>query len=404
VTGALDVARLRDDFPLLSRRVGGRPLTYLDSAATALRPRAVIDAVVHYYTDVGANIHRGKHLLSEEASRDYERARTRVAEALGALGNEVVFTAGATAALNMVAAGLGLSRGDLVVGVVDAHHSNLLPWMQRADLRLARLGRDGTVDLEHFASLLALGPRVVALTHRSNVTGLYAPIEEMARLAREVGAIVVLDAAQSAPHRRLNADELGVDFLACSGHKLMGPSGIGVLYGRRERLETLEPAFLGGGAVDWVEAGGYRVRKIPHRLESGTPNIAGAYGLEAALAYLERVGLDAVEAHDRALGRALLDEALRRDYLEPLCPDAKAARGATLSLRLRGWRDLATVARSLSDAYGIMCRSGHLCAQPLVDALGAGEVLRVSAYLYNTTEEIAAFFAALDELRSRLGV
>jgi cysteine desulfurase / selenocysteine lyase len=389
----------RADFPLLERVLSGRPINYLDSAATALKPRAVIDAIVDYYARLGANIHRGRHALSEEASARFDEARERIAGALGCRSAEVVFVRNTTEALGVVAHGLQLKAGELVVTTFDAHHSQILPWRAAANVKAVRLDRDGRLDLDHYRALLKERPRVVALTHCSNVTGVYAPIDTLVSLARAAGALTVVDAAQSVPHRRVDVTALGVDFLAYSGHKVMGPTGIGVLYGRRELLDGLRPLLIGGGTVDRVTATEHQLRAVPQRLEAGTPHIDGVIGLGAAIDYLEQLGFDALEAHDARLSRALLDGAARRDYIQVIGPvGAGVERAAILSMTLRGVSSLTAVAQALSERYGIMCRTGHFCAQPLVNASGAAEALRASAYAYNTTEDIDAFFAALDEL------
>ncbi|XXF81254.1 cysteine desulfurase [Myxococcaceae bacterium GXIMD 01537] len=393
----------RADFPVLQRRIDGNPVIYLDNAATSLKPRTVIDAITEYNANVSANIHRGKHYLSEEASTRYEETRAQVARLLHAQGNEIVFTRNTTESLNLVASGLGLTREDTVVTTLDAHHSLLLPWRRVARVEQVRLDARGLVDLDHYAELLARRPRVVALSHCSNVTGVYTPLERMLPMAREVGALTVVDAAQSLPHRRVLVDALPIDFLAFSAHKMLGPTGLGVLYGRREHLESLSPALLGGGTVDWVDAERYELRKIPHRFEAGTPDIAAAYGFSAALTYLERVGFEAIGVHDARLAALMLEQVAAREWLRLVGPPAGVERAAIVSFGMRGVRDLSEVARALSDSYGVMCRSGHLCAQPLVQHLSDGQVLRASAYLYNTEEDVRTLFLALDELHVALG-
>lgn len=398
-------ARVRADFPILERRIDDLPIIYLDSSATSLKPRAVVDAMVDFYTYSTANIHRGKHYLSEEASTRYEESRYVIAQYIGAFGNEVVFVRNTTEALNVVAMGLGLCRDDLVVATLDAHHSQLLPWRRQARVEMVRVDAHGRVDLDQYEELLREQPRVVALCHCSNVTGVYAPIDRMVRMAKQAGALTVVDAAQSIPHRRVNVADLPVDFLAFSAHKMLGPTGVGVLYGRREQLDALRPAYAGGGAVDWVDLNEFRLRKIPHRFEAGTPDIAGAFGFAAAVDYLRGIGPEALEEHDAVLSELMQREAAKRSYLKPLGGDPsgdRRERAAILSLQMAGVEKLTDVARMLSDAYGIMCRSGHLCAQPVVDHFTDGEVLRASAYLYNTKEDILRFFEALDEIEARL--
>jgi cysteine desulfurase/selenocysteine lyase len=404
VSGAAAWARIRDDFPVLRRHVDGSPVVYLDSAATSLKPAPVIDAVTRYYTDVGANIHRGKHMLSEEASDEYEATRRRVAEFIGAQTREVVFVANTTHAINIVAAGLGLQPNDLVLLPYDVHHSQLLPWRRAARVEYVRVDAGGMPDLDQYRQLLLRRPRVVALNHCSNVTGVYAPVEEMVELAHEAGALAVVDAAQSVPHRRIRVRELGADAVAFSAHKMLGPTGIGVLWGRAELLERLEPLMLGGGTVDWVDTVRHDLRKLPHRLEAGTPHIDGAYGLGAAVDYLRRLGADALEAHDRRLGAAMLERAARRPYLSVVGGTDAGDRAAIVSVAIRSEKKLADVARSLSDSYGVMCRSGHQCAQPLVDRYAPGEVLRFSGYVYNDEADVDFAFDALDRVCAAMGV
>lgn len=386
-------------FPVLNRKIAGRRLIYLDSAATSLRPSSVIDAVTRYYTQISANIHRGKHLLSEEASDWYERVRIHTAEFLGARSAEIVFVRNATEALNMVAAGLDLAADDLVVGTLDAHHSNLLPWRTRAQLRLVPVLPDGRVDQAEFERALDAGPRVVALTACSNVTGIYPPLDQMVTQAKRAGAVVVVDAAQSLPHRRDIFRAAGADFVALSGHKMCGPGGVGVLCGRLEALERLRPLMLGGGTVDWVDLTGERLRKVPHRFEYGTPDIAAVVGFGAALSYLDELGAEAVRRHDTMLARTLLAECARRDTVRLVGGGDQAADHAGLiSVELPGFPRLDEVARALSDSHGVMCRSGHMCAQPLVDGLASGQVLRFSAYLYNCAQDIEVAFRCLDDV------
>ncbi|WP_281560963.1 aminotransferase class V-fold PLP-dependent enzyme [Thalassomonas sp. RHCl1] len=393
----LDVA---EDFPAIGLELDGTKVTYLDNAATTLKPKVMVDAVNEYYLGISSNVHRGKNYSLELVSNRYEQTRYQVADLLSCAGNEVVFVRNTTEGINLVAHGLELSKEDKVVVFSDAHHSNLLPWMEKATTHAVRTRADGGLDLAHYHELLKLRPKVVALSHCSNVTGVYSPLDDLVKAAKAIGAIVVVDAAQSLPHRRVNMKQLDIDFLVCSAHKMLGPTGIGILAGKGEMLERLKPMLLGGGMVDWVELDNYRLRKIPHRFEAGTPNIAGAYGLGAAIDYLHHVGFDNIAGHDQAMGRLMLDMAQQRDYLQVINSDTKADRGAVLSLTVPGTPNLDDVARTLSDSYGIMCRNGHLCAQPYVSEQADRQVLRISAYLYNTDQDIKLFFDALDELAS----
>ncbi|MFC6632389.1 aminotransferase class V-fold PLP-dependent enzyme [Microbulbifer taiwanensis] len=403
----MGIAECRADFPVLARKIDGQSITYLDSAATSLKPHSVIDAISEYYSQNGVNIHRGKYYLSEEASDAYERVRYSIAQYLGAYGNEIVFTKGTTEALNLVAQGLNLKSEDVVVGFLDSHHAQLLPWRRVSDVKLVSLNSDGGINLEHYFELLKLKPKAVVLTHCSNVTGNIAPIKQMAIAAKEAcDAIVIVDAAQSIPHPHLSIDvsKIPVDFLAFSGHKMLGPTGVGCLYGKSEMLDQLRPLMLGGGMVDWVDIEGSQERKIPHKFEAGTPPIAATLGLGAALSYLNQISEQDSREHTKELAAAIIRGAMDRDYLQILGPKTTENRCAIGSLRIKGCDDLSDIARALSDSYGIMCRTGHMCAQPVVDNQMGGEILRISSYIYNTKEEIERFYLSLDELVSFLGI
>ncbi|MBK7861032.1 MAG: aminotransferase class V-fold PLP-dependent enzyme [Archangiaceae bacterium] len=397
-------SKVRADFPLLERTLDGRPVVYLDSAATSLKPRAVVDAEVEYLTRFTANVHRGKHALSEEASALFEAARRRVARFLNAAPDEVVFVANTTAGLNLVAAGLDLGRDDRVVCAVGDHHSNLVPWLHRAQVTVLDADPREPLDPARVAAVLdQVRPRVLALGHASNVTGVVHPVAKLAALARERGIITVLDAAQSAPHLPLDVQQLGCDFVCFSAHKLLGPTGVGVLWGRLERLEALTPQVVGGGTVEQVSERGFTFKRLPYRLEGGTPNISGVLGFAAALDWLERLGFDAVVAHERALADQLQREleglrgveVLMATGPERLALASIAPRTATVSPD-----HLATI---LSDGSQVMVRSGFHCARPALARLGAAHgALRVSAYLYNTAEELTRFSAALRGLLEKL--
>ncbi|MGI5423670.1 aminotransferase class V-fold PLP-dependent enzyme [Streptomyces sp. CA-179760] len=389
----------RDDFPALGREIDGRAISYLDNGATTLKPRSVIQAVCRYYESNGANIHRGKHRLSEEASDAYESSRTVIARHIGAAANEVVLLRNTSEALNLVAAGLELAPGARVVGCLDAHHSQLLPWRRVGHLDLARVDAHGRLDRDHFRKLLSDPPEVVVLTHCSNVTGVVHPVRELvAEVRAACDATIVLDAAQSLPHGRLNVRDLDVDFMAFSMHKMLGPTGVGCLFGRSERLAALRPLTVGGGMVDWVDLDGSVDRRIPFRFETGTPAVASVIGSAAAIRYLEELDPDERHRREQDLCAALVDGALARPALTLIGPPDHTDRIALASLRMDAAVPAGEVARLLSDSYGYMVRSGHMCAQPVVTELAGGEVLRVSAYLYNEVPEIEGFYQALDEL------
>ncbi|GAA2992091.1 aminotransferase class V-fold PLP-dependent enzyme [Actinokineospora diospyrosa] len=394
----------RDDFPALRREIDGQPISYLDNAATTLKPQSVIDAITDYYTNNGSNIHRGKHRLSEEASDAYEASRVVLANHIGAAANELVMLRNTTEALNLVASGLDLGPDARVVGCVDAHHSQLLPWRRVGHLDLTTVDPHGRIDRDHFRSLLRKQPKVVALAYCSNVTGVIHPVRELiAEVRATCDATIVLDAAQYLPHQRVNVRELDVDFMAFSLHKMLGPTGIGCLYGRSEALMGLRPLAVGGGMVDWVDMDSSVERRIPYKFEAGTPAIASVIGSAAAIRYLE--ALDPVQRHrhDMDLCEALVSGALARSDVSLIGPPEVTDRIALATLRLDKGIPAGEVARLLSDSYGFMARSGHMCAQPLVTQLAGGETLRVSAYIYNEVSEIEGLYKALDELLGLMG-
>lgn len=393
-------ARIRGDFKGLQSKVDGEPVTYLDSAATTLKPETMVSAISDYYSGVSCNIHRGKHFAMEEISDAFEQVRYKVAKFIGCHGNEVIFVKNTTDAINMVAAGLELNKSDLVLASDNAHHSNLLPWSSRGTVAIIPSMQDGGVDLEQYAALLTRKPKVVALTHCSNVTGIYIDIEKMADMAKDAGALVVVDAAQSVPHRPVSVATGNIDFLCFSAHKMLGPTGLGVLFGKRDCLSELKPSELGGGMVDWVEYDSYRLRKIPHRFEAGTPNIAGVIGFGAALDYVTSIGMDNIAQHDKQMANYILEKAAQRSYLRVLHPDPALDRGALVSMTVEGLPELDDLSRYLSDSYGIIVRNGLLCAQPFIQSLTDQQVIRVSAYLYNIEQDIDYFFESLDSIVS----
>ncbi len=406
----MDVARIRADFPILSRTFHGHPLVYLDSAATSQKPRSVLDAETAYYERANANPHRGVYALSVEATDAYENARARVARFLNAPDPKgVVFVRGTTEALNLVAASLGasiLEPGDRVLATVMEHHSNLVPWSFLRDrngvhVDYLDINDQGELRLEELDHLLTPRTKVVTVTHVSNVLGTVNPVREIADRAHAVGARVVVDAAQSAPHRKVDVQALGADFLAFSGHKTLGPMGIGVLWGRPEMLAEMPPYSGGGEMITEVHLDRASFREPPARFEAGTPNVGGAVALAAALDYLEGIGWDELADHQRRLVREFqqgIDSKLSEEVrvFGPRGPDA---REAVLSFSLKGAHphDVA----SLLDADGIAIRAGHHCAQPLMERLGVSALTRASPYLYNTVEEVRQLVDALEKI-SRL--
>lgn len=390
--------KIAEDFPGLKLKLDGNKIIYLDSAASSLKPKAMVDAMNEYYLGISSNVHRGNSFSLGMASNRYEETRYKVAELISCASNEVVFLKNTTEAINTVARGLALDKHDKVVICSDSHHSNMLPWMEVASPLVVNLNQQGDLDLDHYRQLLKTQPKVVALTHCSNVTGIYCPLKEMIKEAKEVGSIVIVDAAQSVPHRRINVRDLDADFVAFSAHKMLGPTGLGVLFGKIDRLEQLQPSVLGGGMADWVRTDEYILRKVPHRFEAGTPNIGGVYGLGKAVDYLTEIGFDYIEAHDKHMGQRLFAKAMERDYLEILNTNKDADRGGIVSLKIPKVSNMGDLASTLSDNRGIMCRNGYLCAQPYVHEVADSAVLRVSTYIYNSDQDVDYFFDCLDEL------
>lgn len=403
----LDMERLREDFPILKRKVWGKPLVYLDNAATTQKPRAVIEAVRRYYTTSNANVHRGVHDLSERATREYEEARARAARFLNAGDDrEIVFVRGTTEAINLVAQSFArplLRRGDEVLITVMEHHSNIVPWQMvcantGATLKVVPVNDAGELDLAAYREHLSPSTRLVAVTHVSNALGTVNPVREMIGMAREKNIPVLVDGAQAAPHMKVDVRDLGCDFYAFSGHKVYGPTGIGVLYGKREHLEAMPPYQGGGDMILRVTFEKTTYNEIPYKFEAGTPNIAGAIGLSAALGYLEGIGQDAVAAHEQEL----LDYATEMVGKVPgvrLVGTAREKAGI-LSFVLEGVHphDLGTVL----DHEGVAIRSGHHCAMPLMDALGLPATARASFGMYNTRAEVDALVEGIWKAREVL--
>lgn len=403
------LAALRTDVRLLARRIEGEPLIYLDSAASSLTPGRVLRAMIDYYENHRANVHRGKHLLSEEASEAFEDARRKVARFVNADPAAVVFTAGATASINLVVLGLQLTQADVVVTTSAEHHAVLLPLMGRATLRMLDVGVDGRVDPDALLALVDERTRLVALAHASNVTGAVHDIAEIVtRLRGQAPATrILVDAAQSVAHLPLDVDALGADFVAFSSHKLLGPTGVGVLTGKKSALDSLSVELRGGGAVRLVDREAFHLRPLPAKLEPGTPDIAGVIGLGAAVELLGEIGMDRVHAHGRRLA-ARLWEGVRELPGALLLGPPSAERLPLVSLALRSSTLSADhVAMILSDTHHIMVRSGHHCCHPFFDTLSRKglplhSALRASAGPYTTAGDVDAFTRALRQVLGTL--
>ena len=403
---ALDVERVRDSFPALARKVHGHPLAYLDSGASAQRVLASIQAVDRYERRHHSNVHRGSHTLSAEATAAYEGARATVADHLGAADrSEVVFVRNATEAINLVARAWGsanVGEGDRILLTEMEHHSNIVPWQQLAEARgagidWAPIGDDGLLDLDSFAALLERGPKLVAVTHVSNVLGTENPVAEIARLAHDAGALVLVDGAQAAPKLPLDVTALGIDFYALTGHKLYGPTGIGALWGRLELLEAMPP-FLGGGSmIRKVTREGTTYADPPARFEAGTPAIAQAIGMAAALRWLGGLGMDAVLAHEREIADYALQSVATVPGLRVFGPPRSPDRVGPVSFEIEGVHphDVSEIL----DRHGIATRAGHHCAQPLMDRLGVPATTRASFAVHTTREEIDRLVEGLLDVR-----
>ncbi len=407
---ALDVEAIRADFPILRREVRGKPLVYLDNAATTQKPRQVIEALTDYYSNTNANIHRGLHTLAEEATAAYEQTRRKTADFIGAAhAQEIVFTRNTTESLNLLAYTLGarLRPDDEIILSALEHHSNLVPWQllaQRsgARLRFIELADDGELDVDQARSLFNPRTRIVSVAHMSNVLGAIAPVAELVEMAHAVDATVILDAAQSAPHMPVDVRALGIDFAAFSAHKMLGPTGVGVLWGRRELLADLDP-FLGGGEmISVVNREESTWAPLPHKFEAGTPNIADVIAFSAALDYLSAVGMQAVRDHDHALTAYAMERLSAIEGLEIYGPPDAGRRGAVVAFNYADIHshDIATIL----DGGGVAVRAGHHCAQPLMRALEVPATARASFYLYNQESEIDALVDGLREAGSRFGL
>jgi cysteine desulfurase/selenocysteine lyase len=393
VGSSVDWAKVREDFPILDQQVHGHPLVYFDNAATTQKPRAVLDALRSYYEHDNANVHRGLHELSSRATDAYEGARARVAKYLGAArADEIVFTRGTTESINLVAQAWGgrfLHENDVVLLTEMEHHSNLVPWQLLAErvgarLRFVPVRDDGTLALEHLEQLLTPEVKLFAFTHVSNSLGTINPVAELCRKAKAVGAVTLVDAAQSAGLMPVDVREIGCDFLAFSGHKMCGPTGCGALYGRAEMLDAMPPWHGGGEMIVSVTLEKSSFKKSPHRFEAGTPNIAGAIGLAAAIDYLDALGRSAIAEHDAQLTTYALERFAELPGMRVLGPAGE--RGAILGFVMDAVHphDLTTFA----DQRGLAMRGGHHCNQPLMRRFGLPGTTRASFYFYNTREEI----------------
>ena len=396
----IDVEKIRKDFPILDQIVNDEPLVYLDNAATTQKPKAVLEAVNRYYQEDNANVHRGVHTLAERATASYEAARETVRRFINASSTkEVLFTRGTTTGLNWIGrfAEEILEEGDEVLISIMEHHSNILPWQEACRKTGAKLVyaylKDGGLDLEDFRKKLTDRTKFVSITHASNVLGVINPIQELAQLAHEKGAIMVVDGAQSVPHMKIDVQKLDADFFVFSGHKMAGPTGIGVLYGKEHYLNQMSPVEFGGEMIDFVYEQSATWKELPWKFEAGTPNMAGAIGLAAAIDYLEAIGMDAIERHEQDLIAYVFPKLQAIEGLKIYGSQDLAKRSGVISFNLGDLHphDLATAL----DYEGVAVRAGHHCAQPLIQYLEVPATARASFYLYNTKEDCDKLVEAL---------
>jgi len=407
----VDLSKYQSDFPILSRKVrGDNRFIYLDSGATSQKPESVITAEADFYRTKNAAVHRGAHLVAEEASDAYEGARANLAKFIGAQTDEVIFTKSATESLNFLAYSFGnknskicLKAGDEIVVSEMEHHANLIPWQQLAErvgakLRWLPITSEGRLDLSNISQLITQKTKIVAITHQSNVFGTIVPIDQIVKAAKAVGAFVVLDACQSVPHFGVDVKNLDVDFLAFSGHKMLGPTGIGVLWGKSELLDQLEPALFGGSMVDSVTMESATWAKSPRKFEAGVPNMAQAVGLSAAVDYLNNVGMENIARHEHELTKELLDGLSQISAVKVIGPLDMKDRGGVVSFTVDGVHphDVGQVL----DQYGIAVRTGHHCAWPLMRKLNLVGTTRASLYLYNSKSDVDSLLESIEKVKS----
>jgi cysteine desulfurase/selenocysteine lyase len=401
----IDWTKLRADFPILDQQIHGKPLIYFDNAATSQKPRAVIAALVHYYEHDNANVHRGIHELSNRATAGFEAARTRAAKFINARSaDEIIFTRGTTEGINLVASSWGaknLKSGDMILLTEMEHHSNLVPWQllaQRTGAKLAYVpvtGDEGLLDLSKLDSLLTKQVKLFAMVHISNSMGTVNPVADLCARARKLGIITLVDAAQSAGHCPVDVQAIGCDFLAFSGHKICGPTGIGVLWGRQELLDSMPPYQGGGEMILSVEYQKTEFKKAPHRFEAGTPDISGPIGLHAAMDYLDAIGRENIWKHDQELATYAYDKLAVLKNVRLFGP--KTGRAGLVSFLLKDVHAHDVV--TLADQAGVALRGGHHCTQPLMHKLGVESTARASFYFYNTQAEVDRFVEVVREIQ-----
>ncbi|MET3937235.1 cysteine desulfurase/selenocysteine lyase [Paenibacillus sp. PvP094] len=399
---------IREQFPILHQEINGHPLVYLDNAATSQKPLAVINAIKHYYEFENSNVHRGVHTLGSRATDAYEGAREKVAKFINARRTqEIIFTRGTTTALNLVASSYGRSvckEGDEIVITPMEHHSNLIPWQQvaketGATLKYIPLQPDGNIDLADVEKTITNKTKIVAIAYVSNVMGVIHPVKQIAEIAHRNGAVIVVDGAQSTPHMKVDVQDLDCDFYALSGHKMCGPTGIGALYGKKALLESMEPVEFGGEMIDEVGLYDSNWKELPWKFEGGTPIIAGAVGLGAAIDFLEQIGMDEIAHHESVLAAYATERMAEIDGLTIYGPTKRHVGVVTFNLGDVHPHDVATVL----DASGVAIRAGHHCCQPLMRWLQVSSTARASFYLYNTEQDVDRLVSALIQTKEYFG-
>src|SRR5690625_186376 len=403
----MDIQSVREEFPVLNQKINGHPLVYLDSSATSQKPLAVIEAVDEYYRLHNSNVHRGVHTLGSRATDLYEGAREKVRNFINANNEkEIIFNRGTTTAINIDTQSYGLTHvkeGDEIVITEMDHHSNIIPWQQvakrtGATLKYIPLQPNGTIDLEDARQTITNKTKIVAIAHVSNVLGTINPVNEITKIAHENDAVILIDGARAVPHMKVDVQDINCDFYAFSGHKMLGPTGIGVLYGKQALLEEMEPVEFGGEMIDFVELYESTWKELPWKFEGGTPIIAGAVGLGAAIDFLSQIGMDKILEHEKTLVKYALDEMRKMDDITIFGPEERAGL-VTFNLNGVHSHDLSTVL----DTEGIAIRAGHHCAQPLMKWLNVTSTARASMYLYNNEDDIDRLIAGLQKTKEYFG-
>lgn len=401
---------IKKDFPIFNQDIHGRKLVYLDNGATTQKPLQVIEAMAGYNKIAHGNPHRGAHKLSVEATKAYNSSKETVRKFINAKSTEeIIFTRNTTESLNLIAYSYGrefINEGDEILLAISEHHSNILPWQRlakerKAILKYMYLNAEGRIPLDEIKNKISEKTKLVSVGHMSNVLGTIHPVEEIIHHAHRVGAVVVVDGAQSAPHMKVDVQEMDADFFVFSGHKMLGPMGIGVLYGKKEILEKMSPFLLGGDMIEYVYEQEATFAPLPYRLEAGTQNVEGAVGTKAAMEYLEKIGLDKIEEHEKELTQYALDRMLSLPYIDIIGPKDLEMRGGLISFTIDGIHphDIATIL----DSYGVAIRAGHHCAQPLMRFLDLHATSRISFYLYNTKDDVDQFIEGVKNVRKWFG-